>query len=96
MTSRERVAYVGHSFRVALGAKLAAVKKRIDSFVLMAGAFSNREYIFDEQNEEMLALRQKEGDERHPQLLPEVPVGRPRAFRAALFAGTDLSAVRRP
>ena len=36
-------------------------------------------------------LWRKEEDERHPQLLPEVPVGRPRAFRAALFAGVDLS-----
>ncbi|MCW5980361.1 MAG: hypothetical protein KIT09_19925 [Bryobacteraceae bacterium] len=60
----KRVAYVGHSFSAAVGAKLSAVEKRIGSFVLMAGGFANREYVFDEDNAAMVALRKKEGDDR--------------------------------
>lgn len=86
----ERVAYVGHSFSAAVGAKLAAVEKRIGSFVLMAGAFSNREYIFDERNEEMVALRQKEGDERILSYFQKFPWDdpvhfAPRSSPAAMF-----------
>jgi len=42
-----RVAYVGHSFDAHVGAILAGVEKRIGSFVLMAGEYSDEEYVFD-------------------------------------------------
>jgi len=60
----KRVAYVGHSFDAHVGALLAGVEKRIGSFVLMAGAYSDEEYVFDTENEALLKLRQRVGDER--------------------------------
>jgi hypothetical protein len=59
-----RVAYVGHSFDAHVGAILAGVEKRIGSFVLMAGAYANEEYVFDPENRQMLELRRRLGDER--------------------------------
>ena len=59
-----RVAYVGHSFDAHVGAILAGVEKRINSFVLMAGAYADEEYVFDPENAEMVKLRQRVGDER--------------------------------
>lgn len=58
-----RLAYVGHSFDAHVGAILAGVEKRIGSFVLMAGAYADEEYVFDPDNEEMLKLRRRVGDE---------------------------------
>ncbi len=58
-----RVAYVGHSFDAHVGAVLTAVEKRIGSFVLMAGGYANEEYVFDPENEQMVELRKKYGDE---------------------------------
>lgn len=58
-----RVAYVGHSFSAGVGAKLIGVEKRIQSFVLMANMYSLRDYIYDEQNSEMVAMRNKMGEE---------------------------------
>lgn len=60
----KRVAYVGHSFDAHVGALLAGVEKRIGSFVLMAGAYSDEEYVFDTENEALLKLRERVGDER--------------------------------
>jgi len=57
-----RVAYVGHSFNSGVGAKLMAVEKRIQSFVLMAGVYSLREFVFDEQNKALVEWRKKVGD----------------------------------
>ena len=59
----KRVAYVGHSFDAHVGAILAGVEKRVGSFVLMAGAYANEEYVFDPENKNMLALRRRLGDE---------------------------------
>lgn len=58
-----RLAYVGHSFGAHVGGILAGVEKRIGSFVLMAATFSDEEYVFDPENPEMRALRQRIGDE---------------------------------
>jgi cephalosporin-C deacetylase-like acetyl esterase len=58
----KRVAYVGHSFSAGVGAKLIGVEKRIQSFVLMANMYSLRDYIYDEQNAEMVAMRDKMGE----------------------------------
>jgi dienelactone hydrolase len=60
----KRIAYVGHSFDAHVGAILAAVEKRIGSFVLMAGAYSDEEYVFDTENEALVKLRERVGDER--------------------------------
>ena len=59
-----RLAYVGHSFSAHVGAILAGVEKRIGSFVLMASAYADEEYVFDPDNPEMLKLRARVGDER--------------------------------
>ncbi len=57
-----RVAYVGHSFHAHIGAILTGVEKRIQSFVLLAGGFSDEEFVFDEGNPEMVKLRERVGD----------------------------------
>jgi dienelactone hydrolase len=59
----KRVAYVGHSFDAHVGAILAAVEKRVGSFVLMAGEYADEEYVFDPENEAMVKVRQRFGDE---------------------------------
>ena len=59
----KRVAYVGHSFHAHVGAILAGVEKRIGTFVLMAGGYANEEYVFDPENQQMVELRKKYGDE---------------------------------
>jgi dienelactone hydrolase len=59
-----RLAYVGHSFDAHVGAILAAVEKRIGSFVLMGGSYSDEEQVFDPDNQRMLAVRKRVGDER--------------------------------
>ncbi len=56
------VAYVGHSFSAGVGAKLIAVEKRIQSFVLIANVYSLREWVYDEKNEEMASWRKKVGE----------------------------------
>ena len=58
-----RIAYVGHSYNAHIGGILSAVEKRIGSFVLMAGGFSDEEYVFDPDNAEMRKVRQRIGDE---------------------------------
>jgi dienelactone hydrolase len=60
----KRLAYVGHSFDAHVGSLLVGVEKRIGSFVLMAGGFSDEEYVFDPENADMLKLRARYGDER--------------------------------
>jgi dienelactone hydrolase len=59
-----RVAYVGHSFDAHVGAILAGVEKRIGSFVLMAGIYSDEEYMFDPENQRMVEIRKRFGDEK--------------------------------
>jgi dienelactone hydrolase len=58
-----RIAYVGHSFDAHVGSILAAVEKRIGSFVLMAGNYADEEYVFDPQNPKMLEVRKRMGDD---------------------------------
>jgi len=58
-----RIAYVGHSYDAHIGGILSAVEKRIGSFVLMAGGFSDEEYVFDPDNPEMQKVRQRIGVE---------------------------------
>ena len=58
-----RLAYVGHSFDAHVGGILTGVEKRIGSFVLMAATFADEEYVFDPENADMRALRQRIGDE---------------------------------
>lgn len=60
----KRIAYVGHSFDAHVGGILSGVEKRIGSFVLMAGSFSDEEYVFDPDNAEMLKVRQRIGDDK--------------------------------
>jgi dienelactone hydrolase len=60
---RKRVAYVGHSFDAHVGSILAAAEKRVGSFVLMAGAYADEEYVFDPANKDMLEMRRRVGDE---------------------------------
>src|SRR3954471_14996200 len=43
----KRLAFVGHSYNAHTGGILAAVEKRIGSFVLMAGVFADEEFIFE-------------------------------------------------
>jgi dienelactone hydrolase len=57
------LAYVGHSFDAHVGGILSGVEKRINSFVLMAGGFATEEYVMDPNNEAMVKLRQRVGDE---------------------------------
>lgn len=60
----KRVAYVGHSFNAGVGAKLAGVERRIQSFVLMANTYSLRDYVYDDQNQDMVDFRKKVGESR--------------------------------
>jgi dienelactone hydrolase len=60
---KRRVAYVGHSFNAHVGSILAAVEKRIGSFVLMAGAYADEEYVFDPANKDMLGMRRRVGND---------------------------------
>ena len=60
----KRIAYVGHSFDAHVGGILAAVEKRVGSFVLMAGGFADEEYVFDPANADMVKMRERYGDER--------------------------------
>jgi pimeloyl-ACP methyl ester carboxylesterase len=59
----KRVAYVGHSFDAHVGSILAAVEKRVGSFVLMAGAYADEEYVFDPANKDMIEMRRRVGDD---------------------------------
>jgi len=58
----ERLAYVGHSFNAHVGGILSAVEKRIGSFVLMAGVFSDQEFVFDSNNPELKKFRDRTGE----------------------------------
>ena len=58
----KRVAYVGHSFDAHVGAVLAAVERRVGSFVLMAGAYDDEAYVYDPSNAAMVRMRERYGD----------------------------------
>lgn len=60
----KRVAYVGHSFDAHVGAILAAVDKRLQLFVLMAGSYADEENTFNSTDPEILKIRQQLGEEK--------------------------------
>src|SRR3954468_18445218 len=57
-----RLAYVGHSYNAHTGGILAAVEKRIASFVLLAGEFADEEYIFTFDRPAITQFRQRNGE----------------------------------
>jgi dienelactone hydrolase len=57
-----RLAYVGHSYNAHTGGILAAVEKRIGSFVLMAGVFADEEFVFDSGSPAIVQFRQRVGE----------------------------------
>src|SRR4051794_9808917 len=59
---RARLAYVGHSYNAHTGGILAAVEKRIASFVLMAGVFADEEYVFNSDRPAINQFRQRNGE----------------------------------
>jgi pimeloyl-ACP methyl ester carboxylesterase len=75
-----RLAYVGHSFNAHVGAILAAVEKRIGSFVLMAGNYLDEEYVFESGMPQMLELRKRLGDEAIRKLSRELAYDDPAYF----------------
>jgi dienelactone hydrolase len=58
---RHRIAYVGHSFSAHAGAILAAVEKRINCFVLMAGSFTDEEEVRAAKDGDVFKWRQEVG-----------------------------------
>ncbi len=83
----KRMAYVGHSFDAHVGGILTGVEKRIKSFVLMAGGFSDEEYLFDPDNPAMLEVRKRIGDETLRAFLRKYAYG-----DAAYFVGHSAPA----
>lgn len=61
---RNRIAYVGHSFSAHVGALLAAVEKRIGSFVLMAGSYSDEETTLASKDPQTQARLKEIGQEK--------------------------------
>lgn len=61
---RHRIAYVGHSFGAHAGAFLAAVEKRIASFVLMAGSYSDEADLRNASSGDILQWKQQVGNEK--------------------------------
>ena len=59
----KRLAFVGHSYNAHTGGILAAVEKRIGSFVLMAGVFADEEYIFSSNAIDVVQFREKNGEQ---------------------------------
>jgi dienelactone hydrolase len=57
---KNRIAYVGHSFGAHAGAILAAVEKRITSFVLMAGTYSDEEDVRNAADKDSGAYKWRE------------------------------------
>jgi hypothetical protein len=75
-----RLAFVGHSYNAHTGGILSAVEKRIGTFVLMAGAFADEEYIFDSTRKEMVEYRQREGEEALRDFFHQYPFDDPIYF----------------
>lgn len=59
----KRIAFVGHSYNAHTGGILAAVEKRIGSFVLMAGVFADEEYVFASNAIDVVQFRKKNGEQ---------------------------------
>jgi hypothetical protein len=75
-----RIAYVGHSFDAKVGAMLAGVEKRISSFVLMAGSYDDKYYVFHSGEPEVLKLRKEPGDARIREYFEKYPWDEPAHF----------------
>jgi cephalosporin-C deacetylase-like acetyl esterase len=58
----KRLAYVGHSFNAHVGGILSAIEKRVGSFVLMAGVFSDQEFVFGSNDPEVKKFRDQIGE----------------------------------
>jgi dienelactone hydrolase len=61
---RTRIAFVGHSWDAHVGAILAAVEKRIDTFVLMAGTYSDQESTFASKDPQVQARIKEIGQDK--------------------------------
>jgi dienelactone hydrolase len=61
---RNRIAVVGHSWGAHAGAIVAAVDKRVSSFVLMAGRFSDQESLFASKDPAAQAQVKEIGEEK--------------------------------
>jgi pimeloyl-ACP methyl ester carboxylesterase len=61
---RNRIAYVGHSWDAHVGAILAAVEKRISTFVLMASGYSDEESTFADKDPAVQRLIKQVGEDR--------------------------------
>ena len=57
-----RLAYVGHSYNAHTGGILAAIEKRIGSFVLMAGVFADEEFVFASEMPAIVQSRRRIGE----------------------------------
>lgn len=77
---RNRIAYVGHSWDAAVGAILAAVEKRISTFVLMSGTYAGEESTFPSKDAKMQAQIKAIGDERLREYMREYSWGDPVNF----------------
>ncbi|MGE5645152.1 MAG: alpha/beta hydrolase family protein [Acidobacteriota bacterium] len=77
---RRRIAYVGHSFHAKVGAVLAGVDKRISSFVLMAGSYDDKFYVFNAGTPEMLKLRKQYGDAKVREYFEKYPWDEPARY----------------
>lgn len=60
---KNRIGYVGHSFSAHAGAILAGVEKRISTFVLMAGTYSDEESVRSATSGPEFKWRQATGEE---------------------------------
>jgi dienelactone hydrolase len=61
---RNRIAYVGHSWGAHVGAILAAVEKRIGTFVLMAGNYSDEESTLASKDAQIQARIKEVGQDK--------------------------------
>jgi len=77
---RNRIAYVGHSWNAGAGAILAAVEKRIGSFVLMAGTYSEQESMMTSKDPKVQAQIKEIGSERLKDLFDEYAWSDPANF----------------
>lgn len=66
-----RIAYVGHSFGAHLGPMLSAADKRVGCLVLMAGNYSDEEYVRNSQDQDVARWRQQLGEQKMAQYFSE-------------------------
>ena len=76
----KRIAFVGHSYNAHTGGILAAVEKRIGSFVLMAGVFADEEYVFASNAMDVVQFRKKNGEQALHDFFRQYPFDDPVHF----------------